>query len=123
MFTRKLIVMVLPLLMCGAVCLLLTLLGGAGFFYYLLGGLALGILLALLLPLSGATSRREPFGTLLWVPAALLTLTVVYQYLHMQGILQLPVLSVLAVSQPSTVLVECAFIGFLAATCFRTKVY
>lgn len=122
MFTRKLTVIVVPLLMCAGVCLMLDLLGGAGFFYYVMAGLVLGILLSLVLPITGATAQRERFGTLLWVPTAILTVVVVCQFMLTQG-LQLPGLAFMAIDQPSKVLVECAFIGFMMTTCFRTKVY
>ena len=121
MFLRKLTVMVLPLLMTAGVCLLLQLLNGLGFFSWALGGLILGAVLALLLPLSGATSRKEPFASLLWVPLLVLILVVAYQYLHTSGILVLPVLSMLATTQTIVILVECAFIGFMACTSLRTR--
>ena len=121
MFLRKLTVMVVPLLLVAVMCLVLQLLGGLGFFSWALGGLILGALLALLLPLSGATRRKEPFASLLWVPMLVLILVVTYQYLHANGILQLPVLSMLATTQTIVILVECAFIGFMACTSLRTS--
>ena len=121
MFLRKLTVMVLPLALVVVVCGLLQLLSGLGFFSWALGGLLLGAALALLLPLSGASRRKEPFGALLWVPMLTLILVVTYQYLHAGGILVLPVLSVLATTQTIVILVECAFIGFMALTSLRTK--
>lgn len=121
MFLRKLTVMVAPLLLCAGLCLLLPLLGGMGFFTWMLGGLALGVVLALLLPLSGATRMREPFGHLLWIPALVLALVVLYQYLHVSGLVNIPVLAMLATTQTIVILVECAFIGFMAATMIRTR--
>ena len=65
MFLRKLLVIVVPLVLCGLCVFFLPLLGGFGLWSDLLQGLILGALLALLLPLSGASRRKEPFATLL----------------------------------------------------------
>ena len=80
MFTRKLVVILVPLLLAAALCWIFPLLGGLGFFSNVTRGLLLGGVMALLLPLSGAGKRKEPFGHLLWAPALLLALTVGYQY-------------------------------------------
>ena len=88
MFLRKLTVMVAPLLLCAGLCLLLPLLGGMGFFTWMLGGLALVVL---------------------------------YQYLHVSGLANIPVLAMLATTQTIVILVECAFIGFMVATMIRTR--
>lgn len=121
MFLRKLTVMVVPLLLVAVMCLVLQLLGGLGFFSWALGGLILGALLALLLPLSGAGKRKEPFGHLLWVPTLLLALAVVYQYGAATFGWQLPVLSLLATYNGQIILVECAFVGYMGITCLRTR--
>ena len=121
MFLRKLTVLVTPLLLCAGLCLLLPLFNGLNFLTWVLRGLLLGIVLALLLPLSGASRMREPFGHLLWVPALLLALVAGYQYLHQSGLAILPVLSILATDQPVNILVECAFVGFMTATMVRTR--
>lgn len=121
MFLRKLTVIALPLLLVLGICLLLPALGGLGFWYWVLAGLILGIALALLLPLSGATRKREPFGGLLWVPSLILGLIVFYQSLSMNGGTELPVLSLLSAATPSVILVECSFIGFMITTVIRTK--
>ena len=71
MFLRKLLVIVVPLVLCGLCVFFLPLLGGFGLWSDLLQGLILGALLALLLPLSGASRRKEPFATLLVVPRRL----------------------------------------------------
>ena len=121
MFLRKLVVIFLPLVMVLLICLLLPLLSGAGFLYWAVAGLLLGIALALVLPLSGATRMREPFGYLLWVPALVLILVVLFQGLTVNGGADIPVLSLLTAATPSVILVECAFIGFLMTTVIRTK--
>lgn len=121
MFLRKLMVMVLPLALVFALCLVLPLLGGLGFFANVLRGLLLGVGLALLLPLSGAGRKKEPFAGLLWVPTALLVFTVLYQYLSAIGVMNLPVLAVLTTTSGQVVLVECAFIGYMLTQSIRTK--
>ena len=121
MFTRKLVVILVPLLLAAALCWLFPLLGTLGFFSNVLRGLLLGGFLALLLPLSGAGKRKELFGHLLWVPALLLALTVAYQYGAVIFGWQLPLLSLLATQNGTVVLVECSFIGYMTVTCLRTR--
>ena len=81
MFLRKLTVIVLPLAMLLAICLLIPVLPAHWYFGGLLVGLLMGISLAMLLPLAGATRLREPFAWLLFIPAVLILLILLYQYL------------------------------------------
>ena len=81
--------------------------------------------LAALLPLAGATRLREPFAWLLWVPAAVILLILLYQYLASVGTGQnLPVLRLLVVSSGSSgswiVALEAAFAAYLLAFSVRT---
>lgn len=120
MFLRKLVVIIVPLLLTALLCVLLPALEGMPFWTEVFRGLALGVGLALLLPLSGASRRREPFAGLLWAPVLLLAVTVLVQYLLVIGI-DLPVLNVLRTSDGNVVLAECAFLGFMAVQTIRTK--
>ncbi len=120
MFLRKLAVILLPLLMVGLLCLLLPLTAGIPFWTEVFRGLTLGVCLALVLPLCGATKKREPFSGLLWVPLTALIVTVLSQYLAVIGI-QVPVLDMLKTGDGSVILVECAFIGFLTVQMIRTR--
>ena len=81
MFLRKLTVIVLPLAMLLVICLLMPLLLSHWYFGGLLAGIMLGVALALLLPLAGATRLREPFAWLLFIPAVLILLILLCQYL------------------------------------------
>ena len=121
MFLRKLTVMVAPLLLAAGLCLLFPVMGGLGFWSNVLKGLLMGVVLALLLPLSGAGRKREPFAGLLWVPAVVLALVVTYQYLESIGTVNWPVLSMLTTRDGQVVMVECALTGYMAAQCIRTK--
>ena len=121
MFLRKLLVMVVPLLMTAVLCLLMPLLSGMGFWSNVMKGVLLGVSLALLLPLSGASRRKEPFAALLAVPLLLLVFTVIYQYLASIGAANIPVLNVLATTEGQVVLVECLFIGYMGTQAVRTK--
>ena len=121
MFLRKLTVMVAPLLLALILCLLLPVMNGLGFWSNVLKGVLLGVTLALLLPLSGAGRRREPFAGLLWIPALLLMGVVAYQYLDSMALVNLPVLDMLATRDGQVVLVECTFIGYMATQCIRTR--
>ncbi len=121
MFLRKLTVMVAPLLLALLLCLLLPVMNGLGFWSNVLKGILLGITLALLLPISGAGKRREPFAGLLWIPALLLAAVVIYQYLSSMGMANLPVLDMLATRDGQVVLVECTFVGYMVTQCIRTR--
>ena len=86
MFLRKLTVIMIPLCMLLALCLLMPLLFSLDWYFGgLFIGCLLGVLLSLLLPLAGATRLREPFAWLLWVPAAVILLILLYQYLASVG--------------------------------------
>lgn len=120
MFLRKLVVIVVPLLLAALLCWLFPLLLNLGFWTNVLMGVILGAALALLLPLSGASKRREPFAGLMWLPLLLLCVIVAGQYMAGIG-MYVPVLDLFKTSLPQTVLVECAFIGYMAVQVIRTK--
>ena len=122
MFLRKLTVIVLPLLMLLGICLLIPLISGMSLFFgSLLLGALLGVLLALLLPLAGATRLREPFAWLLWIPAAVILLILLYQYLAFQQIgRDLPVLRLLATGDSRIITVEAAFAAYMLSFSVRT---
>ena len=84
-------------------------------------GALVGAALALLLPLSGAGKRKEPFGNLLWLPALLLALVVGYQYGAASLGWQAPLLSLLTTRNGQVIWIECAFIGYMTITCLRTR--
>ena len=120
MFTRKLIVILLPLGMLILIALLLPLLSTLDvFFGSLLLGAALGVALGLLLPLAGATRLREPFAHLLWVPAAITVLVLIYQYLASLGV-SWPLLRLLATLDSRLITVESAFAAYMIAFSVRT---
>lgn len=120
MFLRKLVVILLPLLMAALLCVLLPLMDGIPFWTEVFKGLTLGVALALVLPLCGATKKREPFAGLLWAPLVTLIVVVLSQYLAVIGI-SVPVLDMLRTGDSNVILVECAFVGFLAVQCIRTR--
>ena len=119
MFLRKLCVIVLPLVLAGLLCLLLPLMEGVPFWTEVFQGVTLGAVLALMLPLCGATKKREPFAGLLWAPLTVLIVVVLSQYLVLIDI-HLPVLDMLRTGDGTVVLVESAFIGFLAVELIRS---
>ena len=126
MFLRKLTVILVPLGMLLALCLLMPLLFSLDWFFGgLFIGLLLGALLSLMLPLAGATKLREPFAWLLWIPAAVILLILLYQYLASVGTGQdLPLLRLLVVPSGSAgswmVGMESAFAAYLLAFSIRT---
>ena len=87
----------------------------------LLLGAVLGALLALLLPLAGATRMREPFAWLMWIPAAVILLILLYQFLAANGTGQdLPVLRLLATGDTRIITAEAAFAAYMLAFSIRT---
>ena len=122
MFLRKLTVLLVPLGMLLVLCLLTMLFRSMdAFFGSLLLGTLLGILLALLLPLSGATRLREPFAWLLWIPAAVIMLVLLYQFLAFQQIgHDLPVLRLLATNDSRIFTVEASFSAYMMTFSIRT---
>ena len=120
MFLRKLCVMVLPLVMAALLCLVLPMMEGIPFWTEAFQGLALGVMLALVLPLCGAHKKREPFAGLLWLPLTAFIVAVLSQYLALIGI-NVPVLDMLRTGDSNVILVECSFIGFLLVTMIRTR--
>ena len=126
MFLRKLTVILVPLGMLLALCLLMPFLFSLDWFFGgLCIGMLLGVLLSLLLPLAGATRLREPFAWLLWIPAAVILLILLYKYLASVGTGQdLPVFRLLVVSSGSSgswiIGLEAAFAAYLLAFSVRT---
>ena len=122
MFLRKLTVLLVPLGMLLVLCLLTGLFRSMdAYFGSLLLGALLGVLLSLLLPLSGATRLREPFAWLLWIPAAVILLILLYQYLAFQQIgRDLPVLRLLATGDPRIITVGAAFAAYMLSFSVRT---
>ena len=130
MFLRKLTVIVMPLAMVLVLCLLMPLLFTDWFFGGLATGILLGVSLALLLPLAGATRLREPFAWLLFIPAIILLLILLYQFLSRgeNGIGKtVPILHLFDVSSlPSNgtsgliVAVESAFAAYMTTFSIRT---
>ena len=126
MFLRKLTVITVPLCMLVLLCLLMPLLFSLSWYFgSLLIGLLLGTLLSLLLPLAGATRFREPFAWLLCVPAAVILLVLLYQFLASVDVgSNVPVLRLLVVSSSASgswiVAVEAAFAAYLLAFSIRT---
>ena len=113
MFLRKLLVIVVPLVLCGLCVFFLPLLGGFGLWSDLLQGLILGALLALLLPLS---RRKEPFATLLVVPMIALIVLLALQLMRALGV-ALPFQPV----SGCTMMIECTFLSFMTVQAIRTK--
>ncbi len=122
MFLRKLTVVLVPLGLLLGLCLALPLLSSLGtFFSSLLLGLLLGVLLALLLPLAGATRLREPFAWLLWAPAAVILLVLLYQFLAINQVGQtLPLLRLLATNDARIITLEGAFAAYMLTFSIRT---
>lgn len=119
MFLRKLIVIVVPITLLLLLCFLTTLLEPLTFPGAVLLGAVAGIALGLLLPLSGATKMREPFAYLLWIPAVLIALIILYQFLAFSG-LTIAILQPFTTTYLSVVILEAVFSSFMLTFCIRT---
>ena len=126
MFLRKLTVILVPLAMLILLCILMSVLFSFSWYFGgLLIGLLLGVSLGLLLPLAGATKLREPFAWLLVIPAAVILLVLLYQYLASVGVGHaVPVLRLLIVPADYHgslyIAVESAFAAYMLAFSIRT---
>ena len=123
MFLRKLTVILVPLGMLLFLCLLIQLLFSSmdAFFGPLLLGAVLGVMLSLLLPLAGATRLRDLFAWLLWLPAAVILLILLYQFLAWQQIgRDLPVLRLLVTGDARIIITESAFASYMLTFSLRT---
>lgn len=119
MFLRKLTVIAVPLGMLILLCLVMPLFASVSFFGNVLLGCLVGIALALLLPLAGATRMREPFAHLLWIPAVVILAVLFWQYLALTGV-RAPLLDPLASADPRVFLVEGAFMAYMITFSVRT---
>ena len=119
MFLRKLTVIALPLALLILICVLIPALTGLGFFGNVMLGIVLGVALNLLLPLAGATRMREPFAYLLWIPAAIVLLVLLCQYLVSAGVYS-ELLSLLATGDSRVITVESAFAAYMITFSVRT---
>lgn len=120
MFLRKITVILVPLGMLVLLCLLSPLLFSMHWYWgSLLWGTLIGVMLGLLLPLAGATRLREPFAWLLWIPAALILLVLLYQFLASEGV-DIPLFRLLATNDTRIISVEAAFAAFMIAFSVRT---
>ena len=114
MFLRKLTVILVPLGMLLFLCLLIQLLFSSMDAFF-------GPLLLVLLPLAGATRLREPFAWLLWLPAAVILLILLYQFLAWQQIgRDLPVLRLLVTGDARIIITESAFASYMLTFSLRT---
>lgn len=120
MFLRKLVVILAPLGLLLLLALLLPVFSGLGVFGgSLLLGAGLGISLGLLLPLAGATRLREPFAHLLWIPAVVIVLILIYQYLSSVGV-SWPLFRLLFTQDSRLITVESAFAAYMITFSVRT---
>ena len=118
MFLRKLTVIAVPLGLLILICILMPLFADA-FFGSVLLGCVLGVSLGLLLPLAGATRMREPFAHLMWIPAVILLLVLIWQYLMLNGI-SVPVLNLLGSNDARVFTVESSFMAYMITFSVRT---
>ena len=122
MFLRKLTVILVPLVMLLAICLLVPVFSAMdAFFGPMLMGAMLGVLLALLLPLAGATRLREPFAWLLIFPAAAVLLILLYQYITAAGTgRDIPILRLLVTGDARIITAEASFAAYMLTFSVRT---
>jgi len=122
MFLRKLTVILIPLLMLLLIAMLMPLISSMSLFFGSLSlGALLGVLLSLLLPLAGATRLREPFAWLLWIPAAVILLILLYQFLALNHVgHDWPLLRLLCTSDARIITAESAFAAYMLTFSIRT---
>lgn len=119
MLLRKLVAAFAPLALCAAVCTgfrwLDGWLGSGSFWAFALKGLLLGAALALCLPAAGVKAHTNGLAGWMLAGAALLALTLGYQYLESVGVVHVPLLRSLLSLNGQVVLVESTAAGYLTA--------
>ncbi len=124
MLLRKLLVILLPLLICLLLAVTYPLLGSLLaqqiFWQFTLKGALTGAALALLVPLMGGR-KREEFSRLYWAPTALIFLLLLYQCLQQAGALKTDPLAFISTMDTQILLVESAFFGFLLTLSIRAS--
>jgi hypothetical protein len=118
MFLKKFMLSAAPLVICALLCILFPLIKGLEFFNSILQGLLLGLGFGVLLPLTFGKKKNAAVSKLLWTPAALLTLVLLYQYLTYYGMLIIPALSFLNIVNAYQSMIEMAILTFLGCILF-----
>lgn len=113
MFLKKFTLSAAPLVICALLCILFPLIKGLAFFNSILQGLLLGLGFGVLLPLTFGMKKNAAVLKLLWTPAALLVLLLLYQYLTYYGMLMIPALSFLNITNAYQSMIEMAMLTFL----------
>lgn len=121
MLLRKMIAAVLPLVYWVLAVFAFRWLDGQSwlpvFWGYVVKGLLLGIVLALILPTGGVKSRMNGLQPWVLVGAALMLVLIVVQFLAFSGLFTLPLLA----PDPQLMLGESAIVGFLLVTVFLNR--
>lgn len=116
MLLRRMMAAVLPPVYCVAAVFAFRWLDGQSwlpvFWGYVLKGLLLGVVLAVILPTAGVKSRMNGLQPWVLVGAGLVLVLIVAQFLSFSGVISLPLLA----PDPQLVLAESAAVGFLAVT-------
>ena len=129
MFFRKLLVVLVPILVCLLLCWLLTLniqVPDADNFRYIfniLCGALVGVGLCLSGTLASTTRKRDTFFRLHWIVAIVLFIFLVYQYAYTRPgstVGFLPFLHSFA-NRGDATFTQAAFMGFLATSAIRGK--
>ncbi len=120
MLMRKLLVVLGPLLLCLLCSVLFRWLDGlqaaGSFFVFVLKGLALGVAIALVLPVAGIRTHNNGLTGLLYIAAGLLALALLYQYLETVGAVHWLALRAIFSLNGQVVLIQSAMLSFAALT-------
>lgn len=125
MLLRKLTAAFCPPLLCLAVCILYRWLDGvlgAGMFgSFCLKGLALGVAVALILPVAGVKTYHNGLTNWLLAGAGLLLALLLYQYLETVGAVHSQLLLTILTVNGQVVLVESTVMGCMAMTALLNR--
>lgn len=91
------------------------------FFWNVLRGLALGLLLAMLPIISGTASARLPYRAQWWIGAALIVLVLFFQFLMGIGSLSVSWLRWLSASNVQILMGEGVVLGYVLGFALRAK--
>ena len=127
MLLRRLMVALCPLLLCALSCTVFRWIDGwlssGAFWAFVMKGLLLGALLAVVLPIAGVRFYTNGLTGWLLLGTGLMAAAVVYQWLETTGAVHWPILASIMAFNGQVVLVESTLMGYMtaAALWFRRR--
>lgn len=124
MFSKKLLVILIPLVICILLGILYPLASQIqGFTAGVLRGLLIGVGMGALLPLAFSSRKQLTANSILWFPVILLVILITYQFLTYEKLLRIPALAFLNIQNANSDqhMIEMSVLTFLSFIIFITR--